>query len=367
MKKKIVLIGILGCIIIAAYIFIFRKTAPEIIEGSWDFTVHNGEEAKLGKNNHHSNLGFYEPVIKSSHRLVTFLDKSNGKNTVVCDQAHCWHISDTCPAYLSDSVSSLFCYNGSLFYLSRNSNMSWNLYRMDEDCHKKTRLMEICNLNEAHSAQLIGIDRDMLYYSERSSEKEIIYKLDMKTLEKVIVIDADTINETLGNFIFTEDKLYFSKRINGSDGTKESMIYGFDLYSYETTSVYNGEYVNSYTIYKGNLIIGTETGVKIVDVATQKTDVYIDNIRFPQVTSDDNYLYIDNYQVTSKEKTPRSLQIIDKQMRVVNKIDLSNNKNHIFNYLDTMLFTSSVDSFEYILKADILKPDAAFVKSTSVK
>ena len=58
MKKKIILVVILCLVALAAYLLLTDKN-----DSFWDFKTHKGEVAKWGKNNHYSDLGYYDPVI----------------------------------------------------------------------------------------------------------------------------------------------------------------------------------------------------------------------------------------------------------------------------------------------------------------
>jgi hypothetical protein len=401
MKKRIQKIFLALCLLTVAFSGCGTKTKVE--EKTVDDGVSKAEIANLGTDDSSQNYwftnvhnfakgngGYY--YMSNDSTYLCFFDESLGESYYVCNKSNCQHDDEDCNAYLRASskknnndeskvgytISSLYFYNGYLYLLDYDGY----LVRFSADGSERKRICILDNYpHDGSTGTNLVFYKDSVYvYSmnqhlalnEEYTETIIRYSLDGKSSDTVVSYKG--VNSAISNVRVSGNQLFFivqSYELNTD--TRELNIVYKDLYVYNMDSGDMGVAIEGsimdYSLNQSENKIYyyvKSDGLYVYDISSKEAKrVYeaTDDDQYAYISSDSNYIYINNYLWTSLARragvtVDATLKVLDKTGREVSVIDSSDIYNVFWgdeNYLFAEGVTSDVGAsgMRYIKKSEI--------------
>lgn len=336
-------------------------------------------------------LGLYSSTVKVdngyyyiSNMVIYFYDNNTKKSYPICNKINCNHSDDECSAYLSPFnfySGQLSYYDGNLYVLgweTKNANVRENyLYQISLENFKRKKAAYLFDSSGSASCSFL-IHRGYVYYNfgggalQETNTQLLRSKLGdkKKDISKKIIFETSGIGASISSFNAYGNNFYFctiSYQDEKGNGYKRKLNC-IDIHTLENKVVLQdlpySYFVNGDDLYYQK----TKNTINHIDLKTNSDELFYDINEICYISSDDNYIYLDNLQslIISEKNIKRIITVLDKNGNYITKINPKNQKDDcLFGGNDFLIFSGITEdgktTFYALEKTRIENPKIEFI------
>lgn len=315
---------------------------------------------------------------------LTYISKSNAKETYLCSKPECSHVDEwgfegleTCNAYIGSTLPrSVVYYNGYLYLLEYNRDTyEVTLVKISADGSVHEKIMVVGESpNQASNFNYLFVDDTTIYmiYSAPDYTGEectiSLDKIDLKKKEKTSVYTYTGESADIG-FLKVLDKNIFFTKIKRDEDNYYNYLMRYDMEQNETYEVLEDN-ICSYTLAKNGQLFYyiPMDGLYRCDLQTMKTKLIrkCDEESMQVLLAyDGTYLYLDNsFNDTFNEESKSQVFVCDVDGNLVNTIPMEAPILEISDqdYMLAQELSNEGRQWVYIKKTDITDPSVTWSK-----